>query len=253
MEAKHFTILGAKVHELTNSSFFTIVTDWIKEGRKEFVVLTGSHGIIEMQSDEHLKKINHEASLSTPDGMPQVWLGKIKGYKNIEKVYAPTIMNLLFDRGRELGVKHYFYGGTEGVAELLTEKMQEVYPGIEIVGSYCPPFRPLTDDERTTVIHDINQSGANIVWCGLGCPKQDKWMSEFRGVLDSNVLIGVGAGFDFLSGVKPIAPVWVQNSGFEWLFRTISEPRRLLKRYSIIVPKFIYLNILELLGLKSYN
>ena len=247
-----FKILGAKVHALTNEKLFEVVDFWIQQNLRKFIVLTGTHGIIEMQTDYGLKKINHKADLSTPDGMPEVWLGRLKGFE-LEKVYAPTIMLGLFERGVGKSYRHFFYGGKEGVADLLVEKMKNRFPDLNVVGTYCPPFRELTNEERETIIETINNSGAQIVWCGLGCPKQDKWMDTFSSHLNANVLIGVGAGFDFLSGEKPIAPKWIQQSGFEWLFRVFFEPKRLIKRYSIVIPKFLYFNFLDFLGLFKNN
>lgn len=240
-----YYILGAKINELTVLRTIEIMHDWIIKNEKKYIVLTGAHGIIEMQSDIELREINNTADLVTPDGMPEVWLGKLKGCKNIEKVYASDIMEVSFKISAIRGYRHFFYGGTEGVAEKLKSVLEVKYPGIAVVGTYFPPFRPLTATEKTSVIAQINSSGADIVWCGLGCPKQDKWMKEFRPFLESQVLIGVGAGFDFLSGVKPLAPKWIQKSGFEWLYRVFSEPKRLLKRFSKVVPLFIILNILE--------
>lgn len=245
MEISNFKVLGVKINELTLAKTIEVMDDWIKNNIKDYIVLTGAHGIIEMQSNNELKEINNRAGLITPDGMPEVWLGKLKGFKNIEKVYAPEIMESCFKVSAKRGYKHFFYGGKEGVADKLKNVLEEQYQGIEIVGTYCPPFRPLDDNERDTVVGQINASNADIVWCGLGCPKQEHWMNEFRPFVNASVLIGVGAGFDFLSGEKPLAPYWVTRSGFEWFYRIFSDPKRLLKRYGKIVPLFIWLNFLE--------
>lgn len=247
MKIYAFNILGVKINELTLAKTIDVIDDWIRNKKKSYIVLTGAHGIIEMQDDKELKKINNSAGLVTPDGMPEVWLGKLKGCKDIEKVYAPEIMESCFEVSAERNYKHFFYGGKEGVADKLTEVLREKYPGIEIVGTYCPPFRSLTEEENNYVVNKINSSGADIVWCGLGCPKQERWMYEFRPLVDAHVLIGVGAGFDFLSGEKPLAPYWITRSGFEWFYRVFSDPRRLLKRYGNVVPRFLILNFLELL------
>ena len=249
----YFHILGVKINVLTINILAEIINSWINNNHRDYIVLTGVHGIIEMQQNNELLQVNNNAGLVTPDGIPTVWYGKMLGYKNIEKVYAPDIMFKIFEQSVEYGYKHYLYGGKEGVAEKLSHILFEKYPGIEIVGTYCPPFRALTKYEKKEIKENINKSGAHIVWCGLGCPKQEKWMAEFRSKLKSPVLIGVGAGFDFLSGEKPLASEFVKNSGFEWLFRLLKDPKYLWKRYFKIVPLFIIYNVLELLGLYKNN
>lgn len=246
---KAFEILGVKIYETTLEKTVDFIESKIRSGDKSYVVLTGAHGIIEMQSDDLLKTISNNAGLVTPDGMPEVWIGKLKGYKDIEKVYAPELMYSIFGVSVERGYRHFFYGGKEGVAQRLAAVLREEYPGIDIVGMHTPPFRPLTPREKEEVVDEINQSGADIVWCGLGCPKQEKWMYEFRPLLKAPVLIGVGAGFDFLSGQKPLAPFWITRSGFEWLYRLLSDPRHLMKRYAKVIPQFIIFAVLELIGL----
>ena len=244
-----FNILGVGISPVNLPKTFQVIDDWIRSGVRDYIILAGAHGIVECQSAPELRAIYNNAGLVTPDGMPEVWLGKLKGAKDIEKVYAPDIMMGIFERSAEAGYKHFFYGGKDGVAQALIAKVEADYPGIDIVGHYTPPFRPLTDAEEAEVTSQINESGADIVWVGLGCPKQDYWMSAFRPRLAASVLIGVGAGFDFLSGEQPLAPKYIQRSGFEWFYRMLSEPRRLGKRYLKIVPSFVGLVILESLGL----
>jgi N-acetylglucosaminyldiphosphoundecaprenol N-acetyl-beta-D-mannosaminyltransferase len=251
MNVESFRILDVKIDALNMSLLKDIIDGWIESKLKKYVVLTGVHGIIEMQTDEKLKTINNNSDLTTPDGMPVVWLGKWKGFKEIEKVYAPDIMNTLYEFGLKKKYRHFLYGGGEGVAEKLVSSLNKKYPGILISGTFTPPFRPLTEVEKEEVANLINKSGADIVWCGLGCPKQEYWMDEFRNRLEAPVLIGVGAGFDFLSGIKPLAPRWISRSGFEWLYRIFSDPGRLTKRYSKIIPKFIYLIIKDSLTKKN--
>lgn len=242
-----FDILGVRINSLTRMLTIEVIEHWIKHNIRDYIVLTGVHGIIEMQKDKHLRNINNSAGLVTPDGMPVVLLGKSKGFSPLEKVYAPDIMMDTFKISSKCCYKHFLYGGKDGVADKLANTLRQQYPGIQIVGTYCPPFRPLTDEEIDDVTHQINESEADIVWCGLGCPKQERWMERFRPLLKAPVLIGVGAGFDFLSGEKPLAPKWVQHSGFEWFYRMLSDPKRLWKRYSSIVPKFIYLVVADIL------
>jgi N-acetylglucosaminyldiphosphoundecaprenol N-acetyl-beta-D-mannosaminyltransferase len=242
-----FEVAGARIDAVTLDATIKILEEWIRERRREYVVLLGAHGIVEMQSEPTLRQVDNAAGLVTPDGMPNVWLGKWKGYREIEKVYAPDIMSAAFTRGLELGWRHFFYGGKEGVADALADRMRARHPGIVIAGTYCPPFRALSDAEVATVASRINDSRPDLVWVGLGCPKQDFWMARFRPHLDAPVLLGVGAGFDFLSGTMPLAPRWVQRSGFEWLYRLFSDPRRLWPRYSRVIPRFMVVFLREVL------
>ena len=244
-----FPILGVRIDALTREKTLAVMDHWIRTKQRDYIVLTGAHGIVHMQDDPGVREINNRAGLVTPDGMPEVWLGRLAGHEDIEKVSAPDIMVRTFEASHERGYRHFFYGGKEGVADKLSGVLRESYAGIEIVGTCTPPFRPLTEREVADISATINRSEADVVWCGLGCPKQETWMDQFRPLLDAPVLIGVGAGFDFLSGEKPLAPKWIHQSGLEWLFRMMSEPKRLVPRYSTVVPRFIWLNLLEKLGL----
>lgn len=235
-----FEVSGVKVDAVTLRGTVDQMHAWIRDGRREYIVVAGAHGVVEMQTDDTLRAINNRAGITTPDGMPLVWIGRARGFTKLERVYGPDIMQLEFALSAARGHKHFFYGGAPGVADQLAHRLTTMFPGLQIVGSYSPPFRPLSEAEAEDVTSRINTSRADIVWCGLGCPKQEKWMAEFRPRLNASVLIGVGAAFDFLSGEKPQAPAWIQTSGLEWAYRALSEPRRLGRRYARIVPSFLF-------------
>ena len=239
MEIPFFEVAGARIHAVNLEDTLAVLEEWIAAGRREYVVLTGAQGVVEMQSEPDLLAINNAAGLVTPDGAPNAWLGRWRGFATTEKVYAPDIMHAAFARGVSLGWRHYFYGGGFGVAERLTERMTARYPGLVVAGVHCPPFRTLTEDEESADAARIDLTRPDIVWVGLGFPKQDRWMARFRSRLRAPVLLGVGAGFDFLAGNKPLAPRWIQRSGLEWLFRLITEPRRLWPRYSRVIPRYL--------------
>lgn len=245
MTIPSFEIGRVRINAVRVADAVAVIDSWIRDHRRDYVVLTGAHGIVEMQVDEELRAINNAAGLVTPDGMPVVWIARWRGVGPIEKVYAPDLMRAVFSRGLERGYRHFLYGGGEGVADCLAQGLRDRYPGILVAGTNCPPFRTLSDDEVVRVAQTINDSGADIVWVGLGCPKQERWMARFRPLLDAPALVGVGAGFDFLSGSKPEAPVWLKYSGLEWLFRLASEPRRLWPRYSRVVPGMLRLALTE--------
>ena len=207
---------------------------------------------MECQRDKKLKQVLNHAGMVTPDGVPLVWLCRLQGHKNTRRVYGPDLLLAACERSLTTGWKHYFYGGAPGVAEKLIANLEKRFPGLPVAGFDTPPFRPLTPEEDRAAVEQINASGADIVWVGLGAPKQEYWMAEHLGKVNAPVMIGVGAAFDFHAGVKKQAPRWMQRSGLEWLFRLATEPRRLWKRYLINNPLFIILAILQLTGLKKF-
>ena len=246
----YFIIGGVRINAVTLDQTIGLMDEWIRNRHTNYIVLTGAHGVVEMQSDEVLKDINNRAGLVTPDGMSVVWTGRSRGHK-LEKVCASNIMFGTYSVSVERGYKHFFYGGAEGVADKLVEELKKMHPGFQSVGTYCPPFRSLSPEEKTGIVEMINASGADIVWVGIGCPKQEAFMNEFRSLLNVPVMLGVGAGFDFLSGTKPLAPQWIFHSGFEWLFRVFSDPKRMGPRFARVVPTYLWLYIKELFGFKK--
>ncbi len=171
----------------------------------------------------------------------------------MDRVYGPDLLLAVCERSQSAGFHHFFYGGNDGVPELLRDKLVERYPRLQVVGTYSPPFRPLVDEEQTTVIDMINDANPDIVWVGLSTPKQERWMAEHVGPLKAPVLIGVGAAFDFHAGLKKQAPRWIQRSGLEWFFRLVSEPRRLWRRYLKNNSLFLFRIALQEMGLKRYQ
>ena len=201
---------------------------------------------MECKKNEKVLRSVNSADLATPDGMPVVWIGRMWGYKNIRRVYGPELMQEVCGISVKNGYKNYFYGSSPEVLNKLREQLNEKYPGLITSGSFSPPFQQLTKDEDDKIVKEINNSNPDIVWVGLGSPKQDLWMYEHRDRLNAPVLIGVGAAFDFLAGTKPQAPRWIRDNGFEWLFRLITEPKRLWRRYLVNYPLFVYYLIIEL-------
>ncbi len=239
---KHPTalVLGLRVSAVDMSMALDTISGWIENQEHHYVCVTGVHGVMESQKDSKLMSIHNRAGMVTPDGMPLVWLSRKQGHSHVERVYGPDLMLEVCQRSLETGWRHFFYGGAEGVADLLAERLGERFPGLEVAGTYCPPFRPLTPEEDADVIRRIDESGADIVWVGLSTPKQERWMAEHTAKVGAPVQIGVGAAFDFHAGLKKQSPRWMQRCGLEWLFRMITEPRRLGPRYLINNPSFIY-------------
>lgn len=247
-------VLGVGVSAINIPMALEQIDQWIeRRDNKTYVTVSGVHGVMESQRDEAIRRMHNEAGMVTPDGMPLVWLGKMAGHKHMDRVYGPDLMLAIMEKSQKEGYRHYFYGGAEGVPELLKRKLEEKFAGIQVVGSYSPPFRALSQEEDAQIVQMINDTQPDIVWIGLSTPKQEKWMSAHVGRISAPVMIGVGAAFDFHAGLKSQAPRAIQRSGFEWLYRLITEPRRLWKRYLVNNPLFILGILGQKLGLRKYS
>ncbi len=179
-------------------------------------------------------------SMTVPDGQPLVWALRALGHQRASRVYGPELMARFCERSARTGTRMYLYGGrNQGALVQLVLNLRRRFPGVKIVGGYSPPFRALDDEERRAVAAEINRSKADVVWVGIGQPKQERWMEEMRELLDAPVLVGVGAAFDFHAGLVPQAPSWMQATGLEWAFRLAQEPRRLWRRYARYNPRFV--------------
>jgi N-acetylglucosaminyldiphosphoundecaprenol N-acetyl-beta-D-mannosaminyltransferase len=194
---------------------------------------------MESQRDPELLEIHNRAGMVTPDGMPLVWAARYAGCRETGRVYGPDLMLATCERAAQEGWRSYFYGGAPGVADELAARLQDRFPGMPVVGTFSPPFRPLTAEESAEIVSRINDSGADLVWVGLSTPKQERWMAAHRDDLRAAVLLGVGAAFDFHAGRVRQAPSWMQRSGLEWVFRLAVEPRRLWRRYLRNNPAFV--------------
>lgn len=212
--------------------------EWIRDGAREYVCVTGVHGVMESQRDPELLRIHNESGMTTPDGMPLVWCGRYAGVSGMERVYGPDLLLRVCADSVESGWSHYFYGGGAQVADELAAALSERFPGLVVTGTHTPPFRELTEDEIVALAKMINEAGPDIVWVGLSTPKQERWMARVRPLLTASVLVGVGAAFDIHAGRVPQAPRWMQRSGLEWSYRLAVEPRRLWRRYFSIIPRF---------------
>lgn len=241
-------ILGVNVSAIKMADALEVIESWIAAGSQSYVCITGAHGLIESQRDPALRDIHNKAGLVTPDGMPLVWMSRALGNKRTERVYGPDLMREMTALSARRGYRQFYYGGAEGVAERLSQTLSQEYPGLKVAGCFCPPFRHLTATEDEEVVSRINQARPDIVWVGLSTPKQEYWMASHLVRIKAPVMIGVGAAFDFLSGLKSQAPVWMQKRGLEWSYRLATEPKRLWRRYLTIVPRFLVLAGWQLLS-----
>jgi len=240
---KRIDICGVPVSAINLGAACEILDGWIKERKKSYVCVAPVSTIVDSHSDAEYRKVINGADMITPDGMPLVWVGKLKGYKEIGRTYGPDLMLALCGKGQEKGYKHYLYGGTENTCSLLKNVLKSKFPNIDVVGEYAPPLIPQYAQEDKGVVDEINRLSPDVLWVGLGSPKQDYWMRHHRSKLNVPVMVGVGAAFDFIAGTKKQAPIWMRKSGLEWLFRLCIEPRRLWRRYLIGNTQFVYLLI----------
>lgn len=249
MRAARVDILGVRISAIDLAQAVEAVEGWIRAGERTYVCVTPVAGVMACQRDPDLRRIFNASGMTTPDGMPIVWVLRLLGHRSVGRVYGPDLMRAVCRRSESAGSKHYFYGGLPGVAERLAARLRAEHGGLKVAGFGTPPvpWQPGAEDRQG--VEAINASGADVVWVGLSTPKQEQWMATHRARLRAPVLLGVGAAFDFLSGVKPQAPRWMQRSGLEWAFRLASEPRRLWWRYAADNPMFVILVTLQLLGL----
>lgn len=244
-------ILGVGASPITMADAVEIIEYWSENRIKNYVCVMPAHSIMDCFEDKDIRGIFNTSGMATPDGMAIVWLLKLRGYQYVERVYGPDLMLAVLNKTQSSKKRHFLLGGTCEVQVKLQEKIHTLFPRAIISGGYSPAFGSLTQAENEKIIQKINKASADFLWVGLGSPKQEKWMAENLHKVNTPVLIGVGAAFDFISGNKPQAPHWIQRSGLEWLFRLISEPARLWKRY-IHYPKFVILVLLQLIGLKEF-
>ena len=218
--------------------------DWIdaaiRARTRAYICVAAVHTVMATQDDPELREAVLGSDFTVPDGQPLVWAMNALGHGLRSRVYGPELMDRACARAVENGQRFYLYGGrSQSALAQLTRMLRLRHPGLKIVGGHAPPFRALTDSEEDAIVRDINRSGADVVWVGIGVPKQEKWMARMRDRLDAPVLIGVGAAFDFHAGLVPQAPLRLQRYGLEWVFRLMQEPRRLWRRYLHYNPRFV--------------
>lgn len=249
----HANVLGVKVSAINLNQAVELADQWIAAGNPGYVCVTGVHGVMEAQSDSDFRRILNQAIMNTPDGMPMTWVGHFQGYSEMDRVFGPDFMAALCASSVSRGYRHFLYGGEPGVADLLRENLQKKHPGLEIVGTYTPPFRSLTTDEEEDLFLKVNEARPHIMWIGLSTPKQEKFMAQYIDRLGVPLLVGVGAAFDFHTGRIQDSPAWVKRTGMQWLHRLLQDPKRLWKRYLRNNPAFLWKIALQLSGLQKYH
>ncbi len=235
---------------LTGARIEHVVSELVAlaKGRgRHYVCVFAVDSVLKCHDDPRLASIANASDMTLCDGMPLVLVARRFAHLDATRCYGPDVMLGVLDQGRTPGLRHYFYGGpNEETSRRLCENMDKRFPGLRVVGAEVPPFRPLTSEERDATARRINAAAPDVVWVGLGTPKQDYWISEMRPLLDAPLLVAVGAAFNFHAGMVPQAPLWMRRACLEWLYRLCAEPRRLWRRYLIGNPRFIWLLLRQL-------
>jgi N-acetylglucosaminyldiphosphoundecaprenol N-acetyl-beta-D-mannosaminyltransferase len=244
--AKDF--LGLPIHLIGAGDAFEQILAWRSTGLRSYITVVNPHSLVTCSRDANMHAAIRGCNLALPDGVGITLAARILGYGNSPRVAGPSLMFRVCDLGRAHGLRHFFYGGGDGVAALLARRLALKLPGLEVSGWLCPPFRAVTEQEDADIVNRINASSADVVWVGLGTGKQEKWMAAHVGLLRPSVLVGVGAAFDFHSGRVPWAPSWVRRAGLEWAYRLAHEPRRLWRR-NLDSPVFLAKVVAQRMGL----
>lgn len=243
-ELQHCEILKTNINVTNMSDTIKYIGEHLDDLRGKYICVSNVHTTVMSYENEEYRKIQNSAAMALPDGAPLSSYSRRKGYKQAQRVTGPDLMLELFAISKEKGYRHYFYGATEETLQSMREVLERDYPGIEIAGMYAPPFRTLTPQEDAQIVAKINESRPDFIWIGLGAPKQEEWMYQHMGQLQG-VLIGVGAGFDYLAGYIKRAPRWMQRMSLEWLYRLLQDPKRLWRRYFTSNVKFICLTRMD--------
>jgi N-acetylglucosaminyldiphosphoundecaprenol N-acetyl-beta-D-mannosaminyltransferase len=239
-----FSFGGVNISTLNPASALDAFFELAERRVGGYIVSSCTHGVVESQHDKSLLQILNNAQMNLPDGMPTVWVGRMKGVP-VSRVAAPDFIEMVMRDPRTKKLRHYFYGGSPKAMKGIVQRVSDVLGPDAIAGWYAPPFRKAGEIESDAVIADIATKRPHIIWVGLGLPKQEYWMSNHAAKLPESVMIGVGAAFDWFGGTQPRAPQVVQTLGLEWFFRLTHEPKRLWRRYSYVVPRALWIMLQE--------
>jgi N-acetylglucosaminyldiphosphoundecaprenol N-acetyl-beta-D-mannosaminyltransferase len=246
-------VLGVKVSAIDLQSAVNLADRWIgSTAGHAYICATGVHGVMEAHADCELRRILNRAFINAPDGMPMTWVGRLQGFRRMDRVFGPDLMMAMCRLSAERGYRNFLCGGKPGIAELLSETLQRRIPGLQVVGTYAPPFRGLTLEEERNLIARVRESRPHILWVGLSTPKQERFMAQYVDRLQTPLLVGVGAAFDYHTGQIRDCSQWVKRAGLQWLHRLVQDPRRLFKRYLRNNPAFVWHIALQLSRLRQY-
>jgi N-acetylglucosaminyldiphosphoundecaprenol N-acetyl-beta-D-mannosaminyltransferase len=246
-------VLGIGVDAVDMQAAVRAIASAVAAGDKGYVCATGVHGVMEARRNADMRRALAEAMLVVPDGMPTVWMGRLQGLRQMRRVFGPDLMLEIFRSSALEGCKHFLYGGAEGVASELRDALEHRFPKCHIVGIHTPPFRPLHQQEEAELRTMLSRMRPDILWVGLSTPKQELFMARYLPRLETKLMIGVGAAFDYHTGRLKDSPQWLKPLGLQWLHRLLQEPRRLWKRYLVNNPAFVSQALLQLTGIRHFD
>jgi N-acetylglucosaminyldiphosphoundecaprenol N-acetyl-beta-D-mannosaminyltransferase len=236
----HADVLGVEVSAVDLEQAVDLADQWVMAGKPGYICMTGVHGVMEAKSDPDFRGILNRAVLNAPDGMPMTWVGRLQGFRAMDRVFGPDFMAAVCALSLKRGYRHFLYGGKPGVAQLLEAALKRRFPGINVAGTYTPPFGALAPAQEEEICKLVREAKPHIVWVGLSTPKQERFMARFAERLLAPLLVGVGAAFDFHSGLIRDCPHWVKRAGLQWTHRLMQDPRRLWRRYLRNNPAFLW-------------
>ena len=253
MISNKINILGVNIDAVNINEIIKRIDGKIRYNNKGYITFTGVHGIMEAQRSASVKSAHQKAWMVVPDGMPLVYIGKLNGYKQIDRCFGPDVMTALLRYSTSKEYTHFLYGGNDGIAEKLKLNLVKRYPGLNIIGTYTPPFRELNSKERKELIETTKILKPDFFWVGLSTPKQELFMQEYLPLLNTKMMLGVGAAFDYHTGKLKQAPIFMKFLALEWLFRLFMEPKRLLKRYLFNNPLFLANLVFQVTRIRRFN
>ncbi|WP_459573924.1 WecB/TagA/CpsF family glycosyltransferase [Cupriavidus sp. 8B] len=240
-------VIGTPIDAISWDEAIQKISTWARMRESRYVCICNAHSVVTATREIEFAKVLQDADMATPDGAPVAWMLRRLGFATQERINGPDLMRLLCQHCAQEDISIYLYGSTEKTLAALKNRLSKIYPSLRIAGMESPAFGPVSEADDQATVQRINESGASIVFVGLGCPKQERWLAAHRGRVHS-VMIGVGAAFDFHAGTVKRAPEWMRKNGMEWLHRLLSEPRRLWKRYLVTNSLYIYRATLQLLA-----
>ena len=238
-------VLTSPINVLSWRETLDLISEWAEKRSSRYICICNVHSVVTAMQEPDFCEVVRQADMATPDGMPVAWMLRLLGEKGQQRINGPDLMWKYCELAASRGEPVFFYGSTDDTLAKLRAALLKAFPAFKLAGMYSPPFRALSEQEDQQTVDMINASGAGVVFVGLGCPKQEKWMAEHRGRINA-VMIGVGAAFDYHAGTIKRAPLWMQRNGLEWFYRLCTEPRRLWRRYWSTNSRFIYHAIRQL-------
>lgn len=248
----HANVLGVNVSALNLKAAVDLADRWIARGDPGYACMSSVHGIMEAHRDPEFCRIVNQAVIAAPDGMPLSWIGHLQGFRDMDRVFGPDFMLAMCRLSVKREYRHFLYGGQPGVAQHLSTTLQEKFPGIQIVGTYTPPFRELTSREEEDLADQVHRARPHVLWVGISTPKQDRFMARYFERLQVPLLVGVGAAFDYHTGRIRDCSDWAKRAGLQWLHRLMQDPRRLWRRYLYSNSAFLWQIGCQLSGLRKY-